>query len=175
MSRLIFLYGPPGVGKLTVAKEISKLLEFKIFHNHLSGDIAYLFGPFGTPNWKESSYFIREYVFTNAVKRDTDLIFTYCYEKDADDKYINHLIDIYGEKNIYFVQLKAEINTVYERSESSNRKKYNKIVEREKIKDLLSKVNLTSTISFVKSLIIDTTNLSASETAKQIADYVVSK
>ena len=35
---LVFIYGPPGVGKLTVAKELAGLTGYKLFHNHLSID-----------------------------------------------------------------------------------------------------------------------------------------
>lgn len=38
--KLIFLYGPPAVGKLTVAKELAALTGFKLFHNHLTVDVA---------------------------------------------------------------------------------------------------------------------------------------
>ncbi len=34
--RLVFIYGPPGVGKLTVARELAALTGFKLFHNHLT-------------------------------------------------------------------------------------------------------------------------------------------
>ncbi|MGI8542838.1 MAG: hypothetical protein ACR2MD_05085 [Aridibacter sp.] len=33
--KLIFIYGSPAVGKLTVANEIAKRTCFKVFHNHL--------------------------------------------------------------------------------------------------------------------------------------------
>ena len=35
---LIFIYGPPAAGKLTVATEIAALTGYKVFHNHLSID-----------------------------------------------------------------------------------------------------------------------------------------
>jgi tRNA uridine 5-carbamoylmethylation protein Kti12 len=31
--KLIFLYGPPAVGKLTVAQELVTLTGYKLFHN----------------------------------------------------------------------------------------------------------------------------------------------
>jgi tRNA uridine 5-carbamoylmethylation protein Kti12 len=34
--KLVFIYGPPAAGKLTVATELSRLTGFKLFHNHVS-------------------------------------------------------------------------------------------------------------------------------------------
>jgi hypothetical protein len=38
--KLLLLYGPPAVGKLTIAKEIARLTEFKVFHAHLTVDLV---------------------------------------------------------------------------------------------------------------------------------------
>ena len=38
--RLVVLYGPPGVGKLTVGTELSELTGFKLFHNHLTVNLV---------------------------------------------------------------------------------------------------------------------------------------
>ena len=38
--RLVFLYGPPAVGKLTVAKALARLTGYKVFHNHLTIDLV---------------------------------------------------------------------------------------------------------------------------------------
>ena len=38
--KLILLYGPPAVGKLTIAKEIARLTGFKLFHAHLTSDLV---------------------------------------------------------------------------------------------------------------------------------------
>ncbi len=32
---VVFLYGPPGVGKFPVGSELARLTGFKLFHNHL--------------------------------------------------------------------------------------------------------------------------------------------
>ena len=37
--RLIFIYGLPAVGKLTVAKELAAKTGYKLFHNHLVVDL----------------------------------------------------------------------------------------------------------------------------------------
>jgi hypothetical protein len=46
---MVFLYGPPGVGKLTVSKALAELTGFKVFHNHLTIDAVVPVFDFGTP------------------------------------------------------------------------------------------------------------------------------
>jgi hypothetical protein len=38
--RLVVLYGPPGVGKLTVGTALSELTGFKLFLNHLTVNLV---------------------------------------------------------------------------------------------------------------------------------------
>jgi hypothetical protein len=51
--KLIFLYGLPAVGKLTVAKELASATSFKLFHNHLAVDLLLSVFDFGTPPFVE--------------------------------------------------------------------------------------------------------------------------
>ena len=46
--RLIFIYGMPAPGKLTVAQELAKLIGYKLFHNHLVVDLLLLTNEFGS-------------------------------------------------------------------------------------------------------------------------------
>jgi len=36
MKTLVFIVGPPAVGKMTVGRELSSLTGFPFFHNHLT-------------------------------------------------------------------------------------------------------------------------------------------
>lgn len=50
--RMIFLYGPPAVGKLTVANLVSERTGFRVLHNHLTIDAitpVFAFGPLHAP------------------------------------------------------------------------------------------------------------------------------
>ncbi|NCS98135.1 MAG: hypothetical protein GW762_06140, partial [Candidatus Pacebacteria bacterium] len=38
--QLIFIYGPPAAGKLTIARELANLTNFRLYHNHLAGDLV---------------------------------------------------------------------------------------------------------------------------------------
>ena len=46
--RLVFLHGAPAVGKLTVARELAALTGFRLFHNHLTVDLASSLFSFGS-------------------------------------------------------------------------------------------------------------------------------
>src|SRR5439155_10930334 len=49
MPTLLFIVGPPAVGKMAVGHEVARRTGFKLFHNHHSIDIALRFFPFGSP------------------------------------------------------------------------------------------------------------------------------
>ncbi len=36
--RLVILFGPPAVGKMTVGYELEKLTGLRLFHNHMTVD-----------------------------------------------------------------------------------------------------------------------------------------
>ena len=40
MSTLIYLYGPPASGKLTIAERVAERAGARLFHNHLTVDAA---------------------------------------------------------------------------------------------------------------------------------------
>ncbi|HEY8724429.1 MAG TPA: hypothetical protein VIL92_11305, partial [Gaiellaceae bacterium] len=77
--RLLFLYGPPAVGKLTVAKAIADRIPFKILHNHVTIDAVTEVLPFGSDTfWRVVGRFRRDMVAAAAEER-IDLIYTYWF------------------------------------------------------------------------------------------------
>lgn len=51
--KLVVLYGPPAVGKLTVGQQLSSLTGFRLFHNHLVVDTLLALFPFGSSPFVE--------------------------------------------------------------------------------------------------------------------------
>src|SRR5262245_57362571 len=51
--RLIFIYGAPAAGKLTVARELAALTGFALFHNHLVVDAVASVFPFGSESFSK--------------------------------------------------------------------------------------------------------------------------
>src|SRR5690606_6532473 len=79
--KLVFIYGPPGVGKLTVAKELAKITDYKIFHNHLTVDLLREFFAFGTDQFWRLNTKIRFDIIKNAAEQNVNLIITNVYAK----------------------------------------------------------------------------------------------
>jgi hypothetical protein len=86
---LVFIYGPPGVGKLTVAMELAALTGFKLFHNHLSIDCVLPVFGFGDGPFWELVHTIRLQVIEAAAREDVNLIFTNVYEHPTDLPQVN--------------------------------------------------------------------------------------
>ncbi|TAG32901.1 MAG: hypothetical protein EAZ36_01575 [Verrucomicrobia bacterium] len=63
--KLLFLHGPPAVGKLTVAREVSARTGWRLFHNHLAVDVALSLYDFGTPGFIA----LREQIWFAALRR----------------------------------------------------------------------------------------------------------
>ena len=49
--KLIFIYGLPATGKLTVAQHLAAMTGFKVFHNHLVVDLLLSVFDFGSPEF----------------------------------------------------------------------------------------------------------------------------
>ena len=102
---LVAIYGPPGVGRLTVAKELNKLTNLPLFHNHLSRDLVKsVFTEINALGFIDK---IRLDFFDFAAKNNCGLIFTFVYAYKSDDDFMEQISDIAKNSNtpIYFIQL----------------------------------------------------------------------
>lgn len=81
MARVIFLYGPVASGKLTIAREISALTSFSLFHNHLTVDLLLSVFPFGSSPFVVLRERIWIEVMESAVQTGSSLIFTFAPER----------------------------------------------------------------------------------------------
>ena len=46
--KLVLLFGPQAVGKMTVGQELAKITGLKLFHNHMTIDLVSNFFDYGT-------------------------------------------------------------------------------------------------------------------------------
>src|SRR6266704_1732140 len=93
VMRLVFIYGPPASGKLTVATELAKLTGFKLFHNHVSIQFVQSIFEFGTKNFWRLTGKYRLEMIEEATKEGINTIFTFVYSRDErDDQFVKQII-----------------------------------------------------------------------------------
>ena len=168
--KLVFIYGPPAVGKLTVAKELAALTGFKVFHNHATVDLAQAIFPFGTRPFGRLIDSIRMDVFEVAAESDTDLIFTMVYTGIRDDLWIRDVMDLIEDRggSVHFVRLACPCDTLEERVVLPDRKQFGKLASVESLRDCLGKWDLFSPMPFGEHLCIDTSSTEPVEAARRI-------
>ena len=90
--KLVFLHGPPAAGKLTVARELAALTGWRLFHNHLTVNVALAVYDFGTPGFVALREQIWLTVFRRALAdRLPGLIFTFNPENSVPQRFIDDL------------------------------------------------------------------------------------
>lgn len=168
--KLIFLYGSPAVGKLTVANEIAGLTGFKVFHNHLSIDCIEPVFEFGSPSFGKLIDLIRVETVKEAARVGLNLIYTFCYAKGLDDRHVERItraVETRGGE-VCFVLLKAEREALNKRVVEESRRRMGKAKTVEMMNFFHETYDLISPVPERESLIIDNTHLSAERVAEAI-------
>jgi tRNA uridine 5-carbamoylmethylation protein Kti12 len=168
--KLVFIYGPPASGKLTVAKELAKLTGFRIFHNHISIEFVQSLFEFGSkPFWRLTDKYRIEMI-EEAAKERVDTIFTFVYGKTTDDPFVRRVlrrVEAHGGK-VCFVRLECGRDELERRVTSKVRKSLGKIATKRLLSHVFKKFDLDSEIPFQPSLTIDTETQSPRKAAKTI-------
>lgn len=168
--KLIFLYGSPAVGKLTVAREIAARTGYRLFHNHLTIDAVRPVFDYGSESFGKLVDLFRVEAIREAARKNVDLIYTFCYAKDADDPHVERILEAVEENGgeVCFVLLKADRSALDRRVVQKSRVKLGKAQSVEMIDFFHRTYDLLSPVPFRESLVIDNTRLSARKAARQI-------
>lgn len=173
--QLLFLYGPPATGKLTIAKEVAKATGFKLFHNHLTQDLAReIYADFGPERFGLVTK-LRLEVFKYAAQHDTDLIFTFVFDgDDIDTKFMDDVYDIVrgSAGEVKLVHLTAPIETLKQRVVSESRREFHKIQDPDKLEESITANNTYATYPDDAQLELDTSLLSVEESAAKIVAFL---
>ena len=171
--RLVFLYGPPAVGKLTVARAIAERLPFTILHNHVTIDAVTEVLPFGSERfWRVVRRFRRDLVAA-AVEEGIDLIYTYVFAP-GDEQHVAEIIAPYEEAGgtVVFVQLLAPREVLLQRVLADSRKAHGKPTDPEALERLLDEYDDFTALAAPGSLRIDLAATSAIDAAELIIDHL---
>ena len=124
--KLVIIFGPQAVGKMTVGHELEKITGLKLFHNHMTIELVSKYFSYGTPTGKRLVKLFREEIFEEVVNSDLEgLIFTYLwyFDQEEDRVYIENLVKKFKDKGaeIYYVELEADIEERIKRNKTEHR------------------------------------------------------
>jgi hypothetical protein len=169
--KLVFLYGPAAVGKLTVGRALAGLTGWPLFHNHLTVDLVLALFPFGHPSMVR----LREDIWLKAFEAGVEaglpgMIFTFAPEKTVTADFIPNTIKAVGD--VVFIELTAPIETIEARLDSPSRHEFRKLTSVEVLRKLRAEGALEGAAIPTPYLTLDTSTASPAETAKAIADFL---
>ena len=170
---LVFIHGPAASGKLTVARELSRLTGFRLFHNHLTVDAVAAVFDFGS----EPFVLLREQIwlsiFQESARRNVSLIFTFTPERTVRASFVKTTLDAVASAGgrVLFVQLTCPIDELERRMADASRAQFGKLRSLE----LFRQLNRAGGFEFPKlpdsGLSIDTSQTSPAEAAVRICEF----
>ena len=124
--KLIILFGPPAVGKMTVGRELARATGLKLFHNHMTIDLLLNFFEFGTKEFSRLNSLFRKEIFSAVAASELPgLIFTYVWAlNDPRDKaYIDRIATMFlsHDAMVYYVELQADLQVRLKRNGGKTR------------------------------------------------------
>ena len=126
------MYGPPGVGKLTVGTALAGLTGFRLFHNHLTVNLATAVFPRESDPWRDLIRRVRRDVFSAAVREGVSLVYTGVYlGTEEQTEAIRAMLEpVYeGGGEVYYVQLMCEREEHLARVQNPSRRLRQKLTD----------------------------------------------
>jgi len=168
---LIFLHGPPAVGKLTIGKALAATTGLPLFHNHYVVDAVSAVFAFQTP----SSRTLREgmwlMMFEEAARTGQSLIFTFAPETTISRGFIDEtvrVIEVHGGR-VRFVALTCSEDEQARRVEAPSRRSFAKLQSASQLRELAA-AGWLDFGPLPAELTLDTTLIAADEAAHRIAE-----
>lgn len=172
--KLIFIYGPVAVGKLTVARHLARITGFALFHNHLVVDAVGAVFPFGSPSFIKLREQFWLQTFAAAAEAKRSLIFTFAPESTVALDFpqrVQALIETAGGE-VCFVRLTVSNEEQERRIGDASRTSTGKLTSIEQLRELRPMFK-SSLAAMPDPLIdIDTDAASPEDAAQRIAAAV---
>ncbi len=145
--QLIFLYGPPAVGKYTIGIELAALTGFRLFHNHLTVNLVSAVFDRDSEIWLRLLRSVRRDVVTEAARYGVDLIMTGVFSGTSEHaeawRAVVEPVKAEGG-SVPFVQLTCERDELFRRVEQDSRRALDKLVDAGRRSELLDGFDMFS-------------------------------
>ena len=170
--KLIFIYGLPATGKLTVAQQLAAMTGFKVFHNHLVVDLLLSVFEFGSPEFVHLREEIWLSVFEQASRSQLPgMIFTFAPEATVRPAFLRELQTRMAAAGgeIEFIELTCPISELKNRMGDPSRHKFKKLTSVSLFEELHAEGSFDSSAMPEPRLSIDTSLVTPARAALQIA------
>ena len=172
MVDLVLLHGPPASGKLTVARELGALTGARVFHNHLTLDVAKSVLDFGAPGFWPLVGELRLASFRSLFEHGTGtVVATWCYEEPEDRELFLRIRSIAASANgrVLPVFLSCDLACLEGRVGNDHRREMDKLHDVERLRTLLSRKNYRA-IPDDRCITVDSGVVSAEANARAIVE-----
>ena len=170
---LVYIYGPPGVGKLTVATVLARLTGYRLFDNHTSMDWTKRLFDVGTDKfWPLQSRLIRV-VLEEAIAAEVSVIGTFVAPVPVVTDFLTPFLRTVEERGgkAHFVRLTCEASVHEQRVQAQSRADHGKMTSVASLREMLKRPDSGLSMPGYKSLIIDNTDLSPAEAAGRVVEH----
>lgn len=130
-ATLLYLIGPPAVGKMTMGQELARRTDFHLFHVHQLVDLLTAYFPFGSPPFEALHRTYRRLFVEEAVRAGLNLVMTGGFDLllPAHRDLLWHWIAPYLEHDgqVLFVELLAPLSVRLQRNQTENRRRHKNV------------------------------------------------
>ena len=156
------------------ARALAALTGFRVFHNHLTFDLAKAVFDFPTPPFARLAETVRLATLEAAAREKLPgLLFTFGYASPEDDAFVERMIQVVERHGgeLAFVRLYCDTATHEQRVLTDERRRFGKITSVESLRGALARWNFAAAIRPGETLEIDNSTLEADEVAQRIASH----
>jgi hypothetical protein len=127
---LVFIIGPPAVGKMTVGQALARRTGFRLFHLHQVIDLVTEYFAFDSPAYLRLVPLFRTQIFEEAARSGLDLITTGSWQFEDPDhtaifrRFVQPYVECGGR--VCFVELLAPLEVRLARNLTENRRRHKK-------------------------------------------------
>jgi hypothetical protein len=124
--RLIVVFGPPAVGKMTVGRAIAERTGLRLFHNHMTIEPVLSIFAFDSPPFARLVRSFRDQIFQEVADSDLPgLIFTCMWSLDdeRDKRFVDGVCERFRSRGaaVHFVELYATLEERLRRNRTEER------------------------------------------------------
>lgn len=168
---MVCLHGPPGVGKLTIGRELERQTGYILIHDHLTIETAATVVPFAAPGFAELRSKLFSVLLDGACATRRGIILTH-----ADDVFwappFGEMLSMCAEKHDYAVSralLRCARHEHERRIRNPERHQYQKIADMERLDRLTRAGEFDPMTVTPGDMVLDTTGRSPRDIAATIA------